>query len=235
MTRHATSRSETASETMSRFDGVRRQRTIATAAQTSELPITVPTMMKTNTASISAERHQSPTTSGGVDAVVTETVTSSRVQLVAMTTTTPPAAATRQLRQLLMYKATRGTVPWVNWFVSPICLVDVPSALLGPIVCWYRPWNCLPSAAGPSRSPDPPSGTACRTMWPLPRLCQLSVGVWNIFVPGLVPWHYILIPSKLFPHLQWILKWFYYLYHFKNTWLIECSFFCLPGTQWFAL
>jgi len=28
---------------------------------------------------------------------------------------------------------------WVNWFVSPICLADVPSALLGPIVCWYRP------------------------------------------------------------------------------------------------
>jgi len=26
----------------------------------------------------------------------------------------------------------------VNWFVSPICLVDVPSALLEPIVCWYR-------------------------------------------------------------------------------------------------
>jgi len=23
----------------------------------------------------------------------------------------------------------------VNWFVSPICLIDVPSALLGPIVC----------------------------------------------------------------------------------------------------
>jgi len=29
---------------------------------------------------------------------------------------------------------------WVNWFVSPICHVDVPSALPGPIVCWYRPW-----------------------------------------------------------------------------------------------
>jgi len=27
----------------------------------------------------------------------------------------------------------------VNWFVSPIFLVGVPSALLGPIVCWYRP------------------------------------------------------------------------------------------------
>ena len=43
----------------------------------------------------------------------------------------------------------------------------VPAALLGPIVCWYGPWNCLPSAAGPSRSPDPP----CRTTWYLPRLC----------------------------------------------------------------
>ena len=42
---------------------------------------------------------------------------------------------------------------WVNWFVSPICLVDVPSALLGPIVCWYRPSNCLPSAAWPVARP----------------------------------------------------------------------------------
>ena len=66
---------------------------------------------------------------------------------------------------------------WVNWFVSPICLVDVPSALLGPIVCWCRPWNCLLSAAGPSRLPDPPSGTACRTTWYQPRLCQPSVSV----------------------------------------------------------
>jgi len=66
---------------------------------------------------------------------------------------------------------------WVNWFVSSICLVDVPCALLGPIVCWCRPWNCLPSAAGPSRSPDPPSGIACRTTWCQPRLCQPSVSV----------------------------------------------------------
>ena len=66
---------------------------------------------------------------------------------------------------------------WVKWFVSPIWLVDVPSALLGPILCWYRPWYCLPSATWPSRSPDPPSGTACRTTWYLPRLCQPPVSV----------------------------------------------------------
>ena len=70
---------------------------------------------------------------------------------------------------VLMHKATHGTAPsylsqLVRVTVSPICLVDVPSALLGPIVCWYRPLNCLPSAAGPSQSPDPPFGTVCRTM-----------------------------------------------------------------------
>jgi len=70
---------------------------------------------------------------------------------------------------------------WVNWFVSPIYLVGVPSALLRPIICWYRPWNCLLSAAGPSRSPDPSSGTACRTTWYLLRLCQPSVNVWKYF------------------------------------------------------
>ena len=80
-----------------------------------------------------------------------------------------PCSCTRPLMELRRYT-------WVNWFVSPICLVDVLSALPGPIVCWYRPWNYLPSAAGPSRSPDP-SGTACRTTWYLPRLCQPSVSV----------------------------------------------------------
>ena len=81
-----------------------------------------------------------------------------------------PCSCTRPLMELRRHT-------WVNWFVSPICLVDVPSALLGPIVCWYRPLNCLPSAVGPSRLPDPPSGTTCRIMWYQPRLCQPSVSV----------------------------------------------------------
>jgi len=57
---------------------------------------------------------------------------------------------------------------------STVCLLWTG---LHTIVCWYRPWNCLPLVAGPSRSPDPPSGTACRTTWYLPRLCQPSVNV----------------------------------------------------------
>ena len=40
-----------------------------------------------------------------------------------------PCSCTRPLMELRYHT-------WVNWFVSPICLVDVPSALLGPIVCW---------------------------------------------------------------------------------------------------
>ena len=67
-------------------------------------------------------------------------------------------------------------------------LVDVPSALLGPIVCWCRPWSCLPSAAGPSRSPDPPSGTAYRTAWYQRRLC-----------PDLIPRHYHWSPVNYSP------------------------------------
>jgi len=88
MTREATSRSETASDTISRLDGVRRQRTIPTAAQTSELPITVPTMMNTNTHRINAERHIAPPPSTLDPAVVIVMVTSSGVacvQFVAMT------------------------------------------------------------------------------------------------------------------------------------------------------
>jgi len=39
-----------------------------------------------------------------------------------------PCSCTRPLMELCHHT-------WVNWFVSPICLVDVPSALLRPIVC----------------------------------------------------------------------------------------------------
>jgi len=52
-----------------------------------------------------------------------------------------PCSCTRPLMELRRHT-------WVNWFVSPIYLVDVPSALLGPIVCWCRPWNCLPYVGG---------------------------------------------------------------------------------------
>ena len=44
----------------------------------------------------------------------------------------------------------------------------------------------------------------------------------NISVSGLVSWHYHYHPRLIIPHLQWILKWFYYLDHSKNAWLIDC-------------
>ena len=49
-----------------------------------------------------------------------------------------------------------------------------------------RPWNCLPSAAGPSQSPDPPFGTVWRTMCSLLSLslCRPSVSVWKYFCSG---------------------------------------------------
>ena len=103
-----------------------------------------------------------------------------------------PCSCTRPLMELRRHT-------WVNWFVSPIYLVDVPSALLGPIVCWCRPWNCLPSAAGPSRSPDPPSGTAYRTTWYLRCLCQPPVSIWKHFCSRPRCLALSLIPGKLFP------------------------------------
>jgi len=77
------------------------------------------------------------------------------------------------------------------------------------------------SAAGPSRSPDPPSGTAYRTMWFLLRLCRPSVSVWKHFCSRPRFRTLSSIPVKLFPYLQWILKWFYYMDHSKNPWLID--------------
>jgi len=87
------------------------------------------------------------------------------------------------------------------FFVSPIYLVGVPCALLGPIVCWCRPSNCLPSAAGPSRSPNPTFGTVCRTMWSLPSLCRPSVSVWKHFCSRPRSMTLSSISVKLFPYL----------------------------------
>jgi len=56
---------------------------MATAAQTSELPSTVPTMMKINTLRSSTDRHDGPPPPSSPDDVVI--VTSSDVQLVVMT------------------------------------------------------------------------------------------------------------------------------------------------------
>jgi len=110
---------------------------------------------------------------------------------------------------------------WVGWFVSLISLVGVASVLLGPTFCWCRPWNCLPLAAGPSQSPNRPLGTVCRTTWPLFRLFQPSVRVWKHFSSRPRSLTLSSIPVKSFLHLQWILKWFYYLDHSKNIWLID--------------
>jgi len=61
--------------------------------------------------------------------------------------------------------------------------------------------NCLPSAAGPTQSPDPPSATVClagqRDLSPV-SVNLLSVSE-NISVLGLVPWHHHLSPLNYFP------------------------------------
>jgi len=60
-------------------------------------------------------------------------------------------------------------------------------------------------------------------------LCLVSVNLpsafKNISVPGLVPWHYDW-SLEIIPHLQWILKWFCYLDHSKNIWLIDWLIDC---------
>jgi len=67
---------------------------------------------------------------------------------------------------VLMYKAAHGTAP--SYLSQLVRVADLPGRLSLPSartnhLLVYRPLNCLPSAAGPSQSPDPPFGTACRT------------------------------------------------------------------------
>ena len=66
-----------------------------------------------------------------------------------------------------------------NWFVSPIYLVGVPSALLGPIVCMLVPavrqtGYTVGGRAFPVAGPTV-FGTACRTMCSLLRRPSVSV------------------------------------------------------------
>ena len=78
----------------------------------------------------------------------------------------------------------------VNWFVSPFCLVDVPSALLGPIVCWYRP---TVRETVYRRRPGLPGRRTHHLEQPAGQrdICPVSVNLpsafKNISVPGLVP------------------------------------------------
>ena len=66
-------------------------------------------------------------------------------------------------------------------WIDLLCLTetwhDVDSAVIGRLrLAGYNVVD-RPSATGPSQSPDPPSGTACRTTWYLPRLCRPFVSV----------------------------------------------------------
>jgi len=73
------------------------------------------------------------------------------------------------------------------------------------------------TAARPFQFPDPPFETVCRTVWSLLHL----VSIWKQFCS----WSRSLTLSPIslisFTHPQWILKWFYYLDHYKNSWLMD--------------
>jgi len=110
MTRMATRRSDTARDTMRRFDGVRSTRTIATAAQTRVFPSTVPTMMKINTLRISTDLHDRPPAAPSItDDVVM--VTSSSVQLDVMTTAALETTATGIHNSRLLPLAIKKVIP----------------------------------------------------------------------------------------------------------------------------
>jgi len=104
-----------------------------------------------------------------------------------------PCSRTRPLMELRRHT-------WVNWFVSPICLVGVPSALLGPnraagaareAVYRWRPG--LPGRR--THYLEQPTGQGDIS----PVSVNLPSAYKNISVPGLIPWHYHWSSLKLFP------------------------------------
>ena len=72
------------------------------------------------------------------------------------------------------------------------------------------------TAARPFQSPDPPFEKVCRTVWSLLHLSRPFVSIWKHFCS----WSRSLTLSPIslisFTHPQWILKWFYYLDHYKK-------------------
>jgi len=104
---------------------------------------------------------------------------------------------------------------WVDWFVSPICLDVVSSARHVPVVCWYRPSDCLLLAAGPFQLWTCLSGTICRIMWLLRPLCQPSASDWKP-ICSLSPFLTLYRTNR--PHLtdNGSSNDLYYLNHFKN-------------------
>jgi len=63
---------------------------------------------------------------------------------------------------VLMYNAIHGTAP--SYLSQLVRVADLHGRRSLRSARTNGPLNCLPSAAGPSQSPDPPFGTVCRTM-----------------------------------------------------------------------
>jgi len=78
----------------------------------------------------------------------------------------------------------------VNWFVSPICLVDAPSALLGPISAGAarEAVYCRRPGLPGRRTHHLEQPTGQRDISPIS--VNLPSASKNISVPGLIPWHY---------------------------------------------
>ena len=147
---------------------------------------------------------------------------------------------------VLMYKATHGTAP--SYLSQLVRVADLPgrrSLCSARTNCLLVPSVKLSIVGGRAfLSPDPPSGTACRTMWTLPRFCQPSVSVYSIL-------HHIsvygtfcsrprsltlsLIPGKLFPTSSgsWsdFITWTTLKIHDWWWWLSLSHIPCF-GTEW---
>jgi len=121
----------------------------------------------------------------------------------------------------------------VRWFESSIFLVGVASVLFRSTFCWCCPWNCLSLVAWPSKSLDRPFGTdLCSISFDLPSVSE------NIYLPGLVFWHYHRSPLIHSPSFSgswndfiiWtILKIYDWLNYCIHCWLPSFYILCMLG------
>ena len=113
---------------------------------------------------------------------------------------TPPLLLKKLLKRLSMYLCISTVVDFNSQNFNP------PNEIWQIQPCWCLS-ICLPSAAGPFQwNSRQATGTVCRTMRSLPRLCRPSVSVWKHFCSRPRSLTLSSIPVKLSP-LLYVVKW----------------------------